>query len=193
MSALDAPARTLQDHPAFSRLPDRLLRAFELRELAIELAADPEVWRSVVRHDPHERWHARLHWAPHFEAYLLGWHGDQDTRLHDHGGSAGAFCVTEGTLSEQHGRIGRSTLRDRRHVAGTAVSFSPTYLHNLGHHDVGTATSVHVYSPPLQVMRFYEPQEDGSLQPVYQLPVAGPEPDDEADPIFLTSQGLVRS
>lgn len=182
--------RTLE-HPAVRHLPRRRLDPLALEALVRRLAVDPAVWRPHVRHDPDERWHFRLHWTPWVEVYLLGWTDDQDTRLHDHGGSVGAFSVTEGVLFEEYGRVRASRLHRRWHAAGRSASFDADYLHNLGHRQHGTATSVHAYSPPLRVMRFYEPDARGTLVPAYQLPVAGPEPDDEAIPMLLDRPGEV--
>lgn len=172
-------------HPAIRRLPPCRLGPAQLARLVRELAADPGVWRPHVRHDPQQRWHKRLYWSRWVEVYVLGWVDDQDTRLHDHGGSQGAFVVTEGNLFEENGRVGDNRLRPREHLPGQYACFGADYLHNLGHRGPGTATSVHAYSPPLTVMRFYEPDVQGALTPAYQLPTAGAEPDDEATPVLL--------
>ena len=75
----------------------------ELLMVVGRIAADQSLWRPVVRHDPVRRWYGRLHTSPTLEVWLLGWVGGQDTRLHDHGGSSGAFSVVEGTLGEEYG------------------------------------------------------------------------------------------
>lgn len=178
----------IQGHPSIRRLPDRLLRPIELGRLVSSVGADAHLWRRHVRHDPGERWHARLHWSPTVEVYLLGWEIGQDTRLHDHGGSRGAFFVADGELSEQYARVGSGTLHERRHPVQTVTPFSADYLHNLGNAGPRLATSVHAYSPPLSVMRFYErSRRSGSFIPAYQLPVDGPEPDPSAAPVPVGS------
>jgi hypothetical protein len=164
-------------------LPDGLLTPRELSRVVRFVAADDRLWRSLVRHDPEDRFYVRLHHTPCYEVWLLGWDRGQDTRIHDHGGCSGAACVTEGELFEQYGRAGTARpLRDRVHAAATAFSFGPDYVHNLGNLGPGPATSVHAYSPPLSVMRFYEPDRRGRLLPTAQRPVLGPEPDDRAAP-----------
>jgi predicted metal-dependent enzyme (double-stranded beta helix superfamily) len=181
--------RGLQMHPAPSTLTrlDRTLRPRETAALVREIAADTTQWRTRVRHDPDERWHRRLLWTPHVEVYLLGWTTDQDTRLHDHGGSVGAFAVTEGQLFEDRGRAGSARLRTVTHATGTVVRFDAAHVHNLGNRGPAAATSIHAYSPPLPFMRFYEPDVDGRLQPAYRLEVDGPEPDDHATPVPLVA------
>ena len=172
-------------HPDPSPLArlDRTLRPRETAALVRELAADPSWWRTRVRHDPEERWHRRLLWTPHVEVYLLGWTTDQDTRLHDHGGSVGAFAVTEGRLFEDRGRAGSTRLRTVTHETGAVVRFDAAHVHNLGNRGPAPATSIHAYSPPLPFMRFYEPDADGRLHAAYRLDVDGPEPDDSATPV----------
>lgn len=167
---------------------DGTLSPSELAAITRSVAIDEARWRPIVRHDSAARFYTRLHWSPDVEVWLLGWDTDQDTRIHDHGGSAGAVSVTEGELFEEHGKAGRDrALRMRTHARGATVAFGPDYVHNLGNRAATPATSIHAYSPPLTVMRFYEPDERGRLHASYELPVAGPEPDDEALPTRLTA------
>jgi predicted metal-dependent enzyme (double-stranded beta helix superfamily) len=170
-------------HPALRALPSRELRARETGDLVHALAADPTFWRDRVRHDPVERWHARLHWSPFAEIYLLGWTPQQDTRMHDHGGSVGAFAVVQGELFEEHTRSQALVTDRRRHHAGDVTAFGARYVHNLGNLGPGVATSIHAYSPPLAFMRFYRPDASGRWQPSYRLAVDGPEPDDSSRPV----------
>ena len=172
-------------HPAMASLPHRRLRPAETARLVTDLAADTAFWASLVRHDPRERWHTRLLWTPFAEVYLLGWTADQDTRMHDHGGSVGAFAVTEGLLAEERGRA-RSAVIDRcEHLTGSVVPFDARHVHNLGNPGPEPATSIHAYSPPLPFMRFYEPDRQGRLQAAYRRTVDGPEPDDSVAPLPL--------
>ncbi len=172
-------------HPSMASLPDRRLQPAETAALVADLAADTAFWASLVRHDPVTRWHARLLWTPFAEVYLLGWTADQDTRMHDHGGSVGAFAVTEGRLIEERGRA-RSAVIDRcEHLTGSVVPFDARHVHNLGNVGPAPATSIHAYSPPLPFMRFYEPDAQGRLRAAYRRPVDGPEPDDSVAPLPL--------
>lgn len=185
MNTINGRRPAILSHSALRSLPPRLLRPFELERLVRSLAAIDGCWRPLVRHDPQQRWYARLHWTPNVEVWLIGWDVDQDTRLHDHGDSRGAFCVAEGRLWEEHGTAGATRLRSRVHEVGSAASFTTRYVHNLIDRGAGPATSLHAYSPPLSLMRFYEPDEQGRLVASYQLPVAGPEPDCQAAPVPL--------
>ncbi len=179
-----SPAELLR-HPVMASLPRRHLRPAETAALVAALAADTSLWASLVRHDPVTRWHTRLVWTPFAEVYLLGWTADQDTRMHDHGGSVGAFTVTEGRLVEDRGRPRSATIDRCEHLTGAVVPFDARHVHNLGNAGPHPATSIHAYSPPLPFMRFYEPDDQGRLRPAYRRPVDGPEPDDTVAPLPL--------
>ena len=147
----------------------------ELLMVVGRIAADQSLWRPVVRHDPVRRWYGRLHTSPTLEVWLLGWVGGQDTRLHDHGGSSGAFYVVEGTLGEEYGYVESWTgVRRRTHTAGRMRSFGPGYVHNLGNDGTVQATSIHAYSPPLSTMTYYR-TEDTAIVPYETVITCGPD------------------
>ena len=80
--------------------------------------------------------------------WLICWDYGQDTLLHDHGGSSGAFAVIDGELLEDFGSVTGGKLTTRRHRAGGGAFFGPRYLHNLVAANAVPAVSIHVYSPP---------------------------------------------
>jgi hypothetical protein len=155
-----------------------------LAALALAIARRSDVWRPVVRHDADLRWHGRLATLDDVEVWLLGWTHAQDVELHDHGGSSGAFAVAEGELCEQHTELGaRGALRTAFCPAGIARSFGPGRIHHVSNHASAPATSIHVYSPPLDAMRFYDLAPDGAPRPVRVeriLPGDGAAADDAA-------------
>jgi hypothetical protein len=69
--------------------------------IAARYAASPEQWPVAPRFNPVDRWYHRLAVADDHEVWLLTWLPGQGTDLHDHGGSAGAFLVSGGTLTEE--------------------------------------------------------------------------------------------
>jgi predicted metal-dependent enzyme (double-stranded beta helix superfamily) len=147
----------------------------ELSMVVSRIAADQSLWRPLVRHNPARRWYGRLHLSPTLEVWLLGWECGQDTRLHDHGGSSGAFSVVDGTLGEEYGHVERWTgVRRRTHAAGKTRSFGPGYVHNLGNDGTVQATSIHAYSPPLSTMTYYRP-EDRAIVPYETVITSGPD------------------
>jgi predicted metal-dependent enzyme (double-stranded beta helix superfamily) len=134
---------------------DSVLPKQRLRRLVNDIATNPETWLAEVRFDLDHRYCLRLRRNEQFEVWLICWDIGQDTLLHDHGGSVGAFAIAKGALVEDYGAIGSPTLRTRRHAAGTSVGFGRKYLHNLVNVGMEPTVSIHAYSPPLSVMNFY--------------------------------------
>ncbi|HTJ68802.1 MAG TPA: hypothetical protein VL551_14800 [Actinospica sp.] len=139
----------------------------ELLDFAQAAAADASL---LSRLDtlPDERTWISLDGPSGSEAWLIGWPPGAETGWHDHGGSRGAFATAAGTLHESSLAIplptaGWRTLellpdvdRERDLPAGAGRGFGPHHVHqvvNPGQDD--HAVSVHVYYPPLPLMRRY--------------------------------------
>ena len=171
----------LVDRPAaLDRLPvvDVPLAPDRLLEVVRGLARDAETWRALARHDREQRWYVRLATNPRYDAWLIGWHAHQGVDLHDHGGSAGALCVVEGELLETSGRLGtEGGLREKRLTAGTALAFDRGHVHWVVNPTPQVATSIHVYSPPLTTMDFYETEADSTFRRL-RTEVADPRPEE---------------
>jgi predicted metal-dependent enzyme (double-stranded beta helix superfamily) len=135
----------------------------ELEALVRELAAVPDLWRRHVRHSPVERLYVRLHLDAHLEVWLICWSQRQDTGFHDHDQSRGAVAVVGGALAERRLAVGGPPPPTAIHPAGAAFSFGATHIHDVSQTGPGPATSLHVYSPPLGEMGFYEVGPDGML------------------------------
>lgn len=133
----------------------RLSTPDELATVVTDVAAHPSAWSGLVEFDLTRRHYARLRRDDSVEVWLICWDLGQDTLLHDHGGSAGAFTVVSGSLTEDHGSVHLPGLRTRRHTAGATVGFGADYLHNLVNVGTEPTVSVHAYSPPLRSMNFY--------------------------------------
>jgi hypothetical protein len=154
--------------------PARALSPAQLLGVVRELARDPGPWRSLVRHTPAERWYLRLDAHDEFDCWLIGWDRHQGVDLHDHGGSAGAFFVVDGELLETSARRrGGDACGERRIRAGTARAFGESHVHRVVNPSATVATSVHVYSPPLVSMDFYEVAGAGALQRTHREPALG--------------------
>ncbi|MEV0428978.1 cysteine dioxygenase family protein [Micromonospora sp. NPDC050495] len=115
--------------------------------------ADPTGWPVPLRFDRAERWYARLAAGDAHEVWALSWLPGQGTDLHDHGGSAGAFLVVAGTLTEETVSGGR--LRPHRLAPGVGRRFGPRHVHVVTNRDRLPAVSVHVYRPALRRMTRY--------------------------------------
>lgn len=144
-----------------------------------EIAEDSRLWADRVRFDLTERHYERLHRTASVEVWLICWDIGQDTLLHDHGGSVGAFAVARGSLLEDHGSVGGAGLRTRRHAEGASVGFGVDYLHNLVNVGTEPTVSIHAYSPPLRAMSFYCWLPTG-MHHLREIPCDNPEPDTAA-------------
>ena len=116
---------------------------------------------------------------------MIGWAVGHEVELHDHGDSAGALVVTEGSLVEITGRR-----RPRRRVLrpGTVRVMGAAHVHDVVNTGPGPATSIHVYSPPLSSMTYYD-LADG--RPTRTEPVAVEPPALGLDPApFLHPAGV---
>jgi hypothetical protein len=166
--------------PTISANSPRFYSPRQLRELVADIADSPERWSNVVRFDLTERFYSRLRLESAderaVEVWLICWDIGQDTLLHDHGGSSGAFTVTHGSLVEDFGTVGGTGLRTRRHTAGDTVGFGGDYLHNLVNVGTEPTVSIHAYSPPLRAMNFYCWLPTG-MHHLREIPCATPEPD----------------
>jgi predicted metal-dependent enzyme (double-stranded beta helix superfamily) len=135
----------------------------ELQAFVSELAARPELWIDLVRHDPHERTYEELLSDEHLTAWLICWMTDHDTGFHDHDVSCGAVSVIGGRVREQRLTIGAGT-HEQIFCAGESFHFSASDIHRVLHAGEDPAVTLHVYSPPLQRMGAYVIDADGVLR-----------------------------
>lgn len=139
--------------------------------IAFELAHAPEVWWPRVRRHSGQRWYEPLLSGDRCEAWLLGWPVGEGIELHDHGDSHGAIFVVEGMLRETW--VGAADwlrpgghLRHRQLATGDLVAFGPDHIHDVVNGGDRQALSIHVYSPRLRSMTFYENRPDRGLAAV---------------------------
>jgi Cysteine dioxygenase type I len=122
------------------------------------LEVGERAYECVLRTDTHDVW--LIHWGP-----------GSGTPMHDHGRSAGVLSVVDGVLVERRPRrfrIGRVRQRVVRALEWRVMT--PAHVHEIANESAVAATSVHVYSPPLDVMHHYE-IERGALRVVHREPV----------------------
>jgi Cysteine dioxygenase type I len=148
--------------PTVPRSRGRDLSGLELEAFVAELAAQPELWIDLVKHDATQRIYSELLSDEHLTAWLICWMDDHDTGFHDHDTSAGAVAVVSGGVREQRLAIDGPP-RDRAFAAGATFHFSPADIHRVRHFGVDPAVTLHVYSPPLLRMGSYEVGDDGVL------------------------------
>ena len=135
---------------------DPRLSGEALATIAAELASGPAVADvSIATGQPRE--FVRLAATTSYDVWLIAWEPDSALEMHDHGGSVGAIYVVRGTLAESYrdrGSRGRS--RRRQLHAGANVVVPARRIHAVRNPGQERALSVHVYSPPLTAMTFYE-------------------------------------
>jgi predicted metal-dependent enzyme (double-stranded beta helix superfamily) len=129
-----------------------------LADIAAGFAAAKPLWAWAARHDPDGRRPMRLLATDRYEVWVIGWTTGQRVELHDHGGSAGALVVTEGTLTEvlPPDRPGDEMVQ-RVLAPGRPHPVPVGTVHDVAHRGPEAATSIHVYSPPLTTMTYYDP------------------------------------
>lgn len=142
-------------------------------KIARRLAEGTRLWNGVVEFDPHERWYTRIALERDWEAWLLSWLPGQGTVWHDHGGSAGAFTLLQGSLVERTAAVpaadaasGASPQIDpgtRTLDAGQLRAFGGRHLHRVTNEGTTPAVSLHVYAPGLHEMNDYAEAGDGRL------------------------------
>jgi len=72
-------------------------------------------------------------------------------------------AVVGGALAERRLAAGCSPPPTAIYPSGAAFSFGATHIHDVSQTGTVLATSLHVYSPPLGEMGFYEVAPDGTL------------------------------
>ena len=136
----------------------QLLGARQLAGVVRQLAASPADWLGRVRLNPEGRWYERIHLDDSHEIWVISWLPGQATGFHDHGGSAGAFAVVWGTLTERRvvGAMTTGPVLAKPVGAGGSRAFGPRYIHDVRNAaPSAVAVSVHAYSPPLTAMSYY--------------------------------------
>jgi predicted metal-dependent enzyme (double-stranded beta helix superfamily) len=131
----------------------------DLLEVARRFARDPHEWITQPQFDHAQRWYACLANEPDAQVWLLTWLPGQGTDLHDHGGSAGAFTVVSGALTEETiatARNGSSTLVEDIVGTGHGRRFGSHYVHRMTNNGRTPAISIHAYGPALETMNRYE-------------------------------------
>src|SRR3954470_10865911 len=142
---------------------DRDLDRAELRALVARIAAEPERWRSLVRHDTGQRHFEQLWRDSHVDVWVISGANGNDTGFHDHDVSCGAVAVVEGEVVEERLVLGGAP-RELRHRAGEAFDFDAAHVHRMRQDSSTPAVTIHAYSPPLWRMGSYAIGADGTLR-----------------------------
>ncbi len=164
-SAIETPRRFSTESGFFEeRIPaGRDLTRSELRDVAAALAREHHLWRAHVHHDPKQRSFTQLYRDPHLDVWLICWTNQQETDFHDHDISAGAVHVVQGELAEDRFEFREARLNQTStvHRRGSTFDFDASHVHRIRHQDGPVATSIHVYSPALWRMGYYDTDPSG--------------------------------
>jgi predicted metal-dependent enzyme (double-stranded beta helix superfamily) len=133
--------------------------------IATRYAANQDEWPVAPRFAATDRWYHRLAEHAEYEVWLLTWLPGQGTDLHDHGGSAGAFHVLSGSLTEDTllSDLSEETVAPgappriiaRELGEGTGRRFGTRHIHRITNRSGRPAISIHVYGPALTTMTRY--------------------------------------
>lgn len=147
-------------HPASTLAPVRLDSA-DLLRLIRGIADNQRLWRPRVRFGARDRWWTRLYADTNVEFWLITWLTDTGTDLHDHGESAAAFVVAEGSVEEVRPGSAPGTCDVVRLRAGSGRRVEPGVIHDVRNPGPEPAISLHAYSPPLSAMQYYDQRGSG--------------------------------
>jgi len=114
------------------------------------LDAETRSWRLMAR-------------TADFDAWLIAWPKGGKVELHDHGNSSGAVSVISGVLLEavpRRDEKGLLSLVRHELQVGDTLGFGAGHVHDVTNESDGLALSLHVYSPALTSMTFYELSRD---------------------------------
>lgn len=144
-------ARALPARPAAPPVLD-----LESLEATATRLAGSAVWGTFQPLTANERTYAMIAANETYEAWVISWPVGCAIALHDHGRSYGAVRVLRGALVERSTNRSRSEgLGCRTLEEGEVVSFGPDHLHEIANSSDRLALSIHVYSPPLATMTYY--------------------------------------
>ena len=134
----------------------------ELLEIAEGFARSAGSWPGLD--SPVERCWRTIAVTDRFEAWVVAWPVGGAIELHDHGDAGGVVVVVTGRLVEtalQPGSGGRVTTRSTPVTGGGHVEFGPGHVHDLVNDGPVPAKSVHVYTPALRTMTYFDRRHEG--------------------------------
>jgi hypothetical protein len=160
--------------PATSRAAATpILSLSDLAALTQAVAAAPARWQPHVQFGEASRHWSRLPSPAGVDLWLLTWLSEQSTDLHDHGRSAAALTVVQGTLTElradRTGALSSATL-----TAPATQLVAPGVTHDVLNRAPEPAISIHAYSPPLTEMTFWTAGTHG-MRPLRRIRTSEPE------------------
>lgn len=157
--AVVAPTRAAE--PARSSRPPQptgpaLVGVGPSAQLARRLVDRPELWLPHLHEIEEGRSYQRILDTREANAWIILWASGATIDLHDHGSSAATLAVVRGVLDETYRVRTEAEVHHRRLRSGSLVSFDRDHIHGVTNRGSATAASIHVYSPPLEQMTWFE-------------------------------------
>jgi Cysteine dioxygenase type I len=125
---------------------------------------------------------SRLLATAFYDVWLITWPDGSGLGPHDHGGVRSVLHVIDGELVEiVSDHVEEQPPRARLLRQGTTVWSKPSLVHDLANRSGADATALHVYSPPLTDISFFDLRSAGVYEPlrtsavVEQVPQASSE------------------
>jgi Cysteine dioxygenase type I len=161
-----AASPSQQAHPAGRGPGGQRLSLDALTVIAAGLAQTvPEADHSWIRGA--RRSYTQLLQTDLYDAWMISWLPSGNLELHDHGGSLGAVAVASGKLVEAYTDLRwRHPVRHRVINHPETITIPRTRVHEVSNPGPERAVSVHVYSPPLSSMTFFDPRPANFLATV---------------------------
>jgi rhodanese-related sulfurtransferase/mannose-6-phosphate isomerase-like protein (cupin superfamily) len=128
--------------------------------MASGLALAADAWISCLPTSPTGRTGMRILAAERYDVWLLKWPVGSSVSPHHHGDSDAAFVVVSGDLQETRWIEGEPVRRRLTDSEGAIVQRG--VVHDVGALEV-EALSVHVYSPPLATMAYFDDRAEQIL------------------------------
>jgi quercetin dioxygenase-like cupin family protein len=130
-----------------------------LLDMASGLALVAEARMYFLERNPDARTGLRILATDSYDVWLLWWPAGTAVSPHHHGDSDAALVVSSGALKETHWLDGRR--EERRLTRGQGATVERGVVHDV--EAEVDALSVHVYSPPLARMAFFDDQGENLL------------------------------
>ena len=170
------PETGRSDHPSADNLSERVrpVGSLSFRALRAIAAGLGRVERPLPAEEAGDGARSsRLIATAFYDVWLITWPDGTGLEPHDHGDVRSVLQIVDGELTETSSdrRTGAApTVRTLRR--GSVTIAEPTVVHGLSNRSGADATSLHVYSPPLVDVTFFDLRPAGALQAVRSTPVA---------------------
>ena len=183
----DTQASVRSAHPSASGPPDRIrpvgslsfraLRAIAAGLARVEQPLPPDPTADGPRS-------SRLIATAFYDVWLITWPDGSGLEPHGHSDVRSVLRVVDGLLVETYSDRAASVESVTRTLErGSVTMAEPTVVHGLRNRSGADATSLHVYSPPIVDVTFFDLHPAGSCDAVRSTPVIG-------RPAQATSEGV---